>query len=331
MQTDSDTRTHRRPAGPARALRKDRTSLTSLKRDPLVRGLGVASAVLGVPQVTRPGEFARGVGVEDEPRNRLATTAVGVRDLVAAAGLLGRPHPAWLWCRVGGDVMDLTMLARALRTQDGGRTRRTALATAATAAITATDVYAAVTRTRGITTLELTSSTTVAKPPGEVYGLWRQLDRLPTFMAHLDEVRVTGPRTSHWKATAPFGTTVEWDAETTEDVSGERIAWRSREGADIDNSGEVRFVRAPGGRGTEIHVTLRYGLPAGPLGKVVARYFGEEPSQQLDDDLRRFKQVIETGEVVRSEGAPTGKRARGEFPQRPARPLTEDELREALS
>jgi uncharacterized membrane protein len=287
--------------------------------------------VLGVPQVTRPGDFTRGLGMADEPRHRLATTAVGVRELAAAAGLLARPHPAWLWGRVGGDVMDLTMLARALKNHDGRGTRRTVLATAATAAIAATDVYAAVTRSRAITSLELTSVTTVAKPPGEVYRLWRQLDRLPTFMAHVDDVEVTGERTSHWKVTAPFGATVEWDAEITEDVPGERIAWRSREGADIENSGEARFVRAPGGRGTEVRVRLGYGLPAGPLGKLGARYFGEEPAQQLDDDLRRFKQVIETGEVVRSEGAPGGKRARGEFPQHTARPLTEEELREALS
>jgi uncharacterized membrane protein len=179
--------------------------------------------------------------------------------------------------------------------------------------------------------MELTSTTTVARPAGEVYDFWHDLDRLPTFMAHLDEVRPTGPRTTHWKATAPFDQTVEWDAQMTDDVPGQRIAWRSVDGSDVDNSGEVRFVSAPGGRGTEVHVTLRYDMPGGALGKALARYFGEEPSQQLDDDLRRFKQVMETGEVVRSDGAPEGKRARREFPQHPARPLTDDELKVALA
>ena len=84
---------------------------------------------------------------------------------------------------------------------------------------------------------------------------------------------------------------------------------------------------APGGRGTEVHVTLRYDMPAGALGKAVAKYFGDDPSQALDDDLRRFKQVMETGEVVRSDGAPWGKRARKEFPQRPARPLSDESCR----
>jgi uncharacterized membrane protein len=104
--------------------------------------------------------------------------------------------------------------------------------------------------------------------------------------------------------------TVEWEAETTLDEGGRRIAWRSVGDADVQNSGQVLFVRAPGNRGNEVHVALTYDVPAGPLGRAVATYFGEEPHQQLDDDLRRFKQVLETGEVVRSDGAPGGKRAR---------------------
>ncbi|MEU0968503.1 SRPBCC family protein [Streptomyces sp. NPDC005917] len=309
---------------------KTETRPSALRHDPLVHALGWASAALGVPQVMSPGGFARRLGVGDAPRHRLATIAVGVRELAAAAGLLGRPRPAWLWSRVAGDIMDLTLLTRALKRHDRQGVVRTVAATAATALITATDVYAAVTRTRRSTPMELTATTTVGKPPEEAYEQWRHLERLPAFMAHLDDVRVTGPRTSHWTASAPFGKKVEWDAELTEEVPGRLIAWRSTDGSDIENRGEVRFAPAPGGRGTEIHVRLRYELPAGPFGKAAARYFGEEPHQQLDDDLRRFKQVAETGEVVRSEGAPGGKRARGEFPQHPARPLTESELKEAL-
>ncbi|MEU7426341.1 SRPBCC family protein [Streptomyces sp. NPDC040750] len=307
------------------------TSTSRLRHDPLVRGLGWASALLGVPQVAAPAAFARALGVGDSPRHRVATTAVGVRELTAATGLLGRPRPVWLWSRVGGDLMDLAALTRALKNHDGRGVGRTVAATAAVTAITATDVYAAVTRTHRSAPVELTATTTVNESPDEVHSLWSDLERLPDFMAHLDEVRVTGPRTSHWRASAPFGKTVEWDAEITQDVPGQLIAWRSVDGADVDNSGEVRFEPAPGDRGTEIRVTLRYDLPGGPLGKAAARYFGEEPHQQLDDDLRRFKQIAETGEVVRSEGAPGGKRARGEFPQHPARPLTEGELKEALA
>ena len=176
--------------------------------------------------------------------------------------------------------------------------------------------------------MHLTGSITISRTPADLYEFWRRLERLPTFMVHLDEVRDLGGGRSHWVATAPFGRTVEWDADIVEDVPGERIAWRSEPGADVDNQGSVRFRPAPGGRGTELWVEIDYDMPAGKLGELVARYFGEEPHQQLDDDLRRLKQVIETGEVVRSDGAPGGKKARSEFPQRPARPMTGEELDE---
>lgn len=174
--------------------------------------------------------------------------------------------------------------------------------------------------------MQLTASTTVTTSPAEVFAFWRQLDNLPTFMAHVDDVQMIGDGQSHWVVTAPFGRTVEWDAVVVEEVPDRRIAWRSTEGADIGNSGAVDFVPAPGGRGTEVRVDIEYAVPAGKLGEGIARYFGEDPHQQLDDDLRRFKQVLETGEVVRSEGAPGGKRSREEFPQHAAQPLTDDEF-----
>jgi uncharacterized membrane protein len=295
------------------------------RRDGLARGLGWVSLALGVPPTLAPGGFSKALGIGDAPRHRAATIFVGVRELAAAAGLLSTTSPVWLWARVGGDVMDLGMLGRALKNHDGRGAGRTAAALAAVAGITGVDVYAAATRSRSTSDTKLTAATTVMKSPQEAYDLWRRLDNLPDFMAHLDDVRSTGPRSSHWRATAPFGRTVEWDAEITADVPGERLAWRSLDGADIQNEGEVRFVPAPGDRGTEVHVKLRFTVPGGKLGETVARYFGEHPGQQLDDDLRRFKQVAETGEVVRSEGAPGGKWARREFPQHPARPLADNE------
>jgi uncharacterized membrane protein len=310
---------------------QERPTTPSLRRDPLIRGLGWASAALGTPQLIVPGAFARTLGIGDAPRHRLTTTVVGIREMLAAAGLLGRPHPAWLWARVGGDVMDLTLLGRALKNHDGRGLHRTTFGAAATVVITLTDLYAATTRTTRSTPMELKSVTTVTGSPDEVYKFWSRLDQLPTFMAHLEEVRDAGDRRSHWRAAAPFGRDVEWDAETIDDLPGQRIAWRSLDGADIPNFGEVRFVPAPGGRGTEVHVTLTYELPGGAIGKAAAKYFGEEPSQQLDDDLRRFKQVFETGEVIRSDGAPQGKHAREEFPQHPARPLSDEERKEVAA
>ncbi len=118
--------------------------------------------------------------------------------------------------------------------------------------------------------MHLTGSTTIGRPPQDVYDFWRPLEHLPTFMAHLDDVRRLDDDRSHWTATAPFGRTVEWDAVTTEDVPGERMAWESVEGADIRNSGVVHFRPAPGGRGTEVRVELDYDVPAGKLGQLVA-------------------------------------------------------------
>jgi uncharacterized membrane protein len=179
--------------------------------------------------------------------------------------------------------------------------------------------------------MELMATTTVRKPAPEVFAFWRQLDNLPAFMAHVDDVKVTGDKTSHWAASAPFGRTVEWDAEITEEIADQQVAWRSTADADVPNQGKVWFIPAPDGESTEVHVLIAYDIPGGELGKAVAKYFGEEPHQQLDDDLRRFKQVMETGEVVRSDGAPWGKRARKEFPQRPAQPMSAEERAEVLS
>jgi uncharacterized membrane protein len=134
---------------------------------------------------------------------------------------------------------------------------------------------------------------------------------------------VIDDRRSHWKARGPAGKTVEWDAEIIDDRPNERIAWRSLEGADVENSGVVRFVKAPGGRGTEVHVEIRYSPPGGVLGAWLAKLFGEEPGQQVEDDLRALKQIMETGEVVRSEGTLGGRRAL----QRPAQPPAGDTRR----
>ena len=110
--------------------------------------------------------------------------------------------------------------------------------------------------------MELTATTTIRKPAPEVYTFWRDLENLPTFMAHLDEVRATGDRTSHWSAAAPFGKNVEWDAEIVDEAPGEKIAWRSTGNADVPNTGTVRFVPAPDGVSTEVHVVLEYDVPA---------------------------------------------------------------------
>ena len=157
---------------------------------------------------------------------------------------------------------------------------------------------------------------TVNKPVHEVYDFWRRFDNFPKFMRHLESVEVLDARRSRWRAKAPAGMTVEWEAEMVEDREDDRIAWRSLPGSRIENRGSVRFSPAPGGRGTEIRVQLHYSPPAGTIGRNIAWLFGEEPDQQVYDDLRRFKQLMETGEIPLSDGPALWRAARPGNPQK---------------
>jgi uncharacterized membrane protein len=157
--------------------------------------------------------------------------------------------------------------------------------------------------------IKVEKSVTINKSPEELYRFWRNFENLPRFMNHLESVTRYGEGRSHWVARAPAGKTVEWDAEIYNEKENELIAWRSLEGADVDNAGSVRFEPSPDGRGTVVRVTLKYDPPAGRIGSLVARLFGEEPSQQIEEDLQRFKQVMETGEAAATQEQPSGRGA----------------------
>lgn len=293
----------------------------------LAKGLGWFSIGLGVPQVLAPGRVNRLIGVEDSRRNRMVMRAMGVRELAGAPGILDRPRPAgFLLARVAGDVLDLSLLGAALGAQRNRRVR-VAAATAAVAGVAVLDVIASATTSRSADpttdggSVRARAAITVNRPPEEVYRLWRDVESLPGFMAHVESVHAQGEGRSHWVARAPAGTTVEWDAEVVEDIPGQLVGWRSLDGADVPNAGTVRLTPAPGGRGTEVRVDLEYRPPAGALGAGAARVFGEDPVQQLADDLRRFKQVAETGDVVRSDGSPDGTRTQRQLHQRDAAPV----------
>jgi uncharacterized membrane protein len=139
-------------------------------------------------------------------------------------------------------------------------------------------------------------SVVLNRPRGEVYRFWRNLENLPRFMDHLEAVTVLDERRSHWTAKGPAGSRVEWDAEIHNEIPNELIAWRSLQGSQVDNAGSVHFMPTENGD-TEVRVVLRYDPPAGKLGATVARLFGEDPSRQVADDLRRLKQVVEAGEA----------------------------------
>lgn len=159
----------------------------------------------------------------------------------------------------------------------------------------------------GASGIKVTHAVTVNRSPVELYAFWRDFTNLSNIMDHLEAVTIQDGARSHWVAKAPLGRTVEWDAEIINDVPSELIAWRSLPGADVDSAGSVRFRSAPAGRGTEVRVELSYAPPAGKAGAVVARLLGEEPKKQLDDDLRHFKQLMETGERPTTEGQASGR------------------------
>lgn len=147
--------------------------------------------------------------------------------------------------------------------------------------------------------------TILNKSPEELYKFWRNFENLPTFMKHLKSVSVSNETRSHWIANAPLGSSVEWDADVVADRENQLIAWASVEGSDIENSGFVRFQPAPQGRGTEVKVVLEYNPPGGVLTAAIAKLFGEEPEQQIGDELTRFKMLMEAGEIATTDGQPS--------------------------
>jgi uncharacterized membrane protein len=147
---------------------------------------------------------------------------------------------------------------------------------------------------------------TIAKSADELYRFWRDFSQLPRFMHHLKSVKVLDDRRSFWEARGPAGSTVDWYAEIINDEPGKLIAWRSLAESDVDSAGSVRFVPASGDRGTEVHVVMDYIPPAGRIGQGIAKMFGEDPKQQITQDLRRFKRLMETGEVATTQGQSQG-------------------------
>jgi uncharacterized membrane protein len=156
------------------------------------------------------------------------------------------------------------------------------------------------------------SAITIGKPRSEVYGFFRNLSNLPRFMRHLHSVSALDNRRSRWVAKAPAGRTVEWDAEIINEIENELIGWRSLVGADVQNAGSVQFEDATGGRGTVVRVELQYNPPGGVMGALAAQLWGEEPTQQVKDDLRRLKEIMEAGEIPTTEGQPSGRASKGD-------------------
>ncbi len=149
---------------------------------------------------------------------------------------------------------------------------------------------------------------TINAPPEQIYAFWRNFENLPRFMHNLEAVECHDSRRSHWTAKGPAGMKADWEAEIINEIPNELIAWRSIDGSRVDNAGSVHFEPAFGGRGTIVKVVLRYDPPAGVFGAAVSKFLGEDPAMNVQEDLRRLKMLLETGEIATTEGQPTGRK-----------------------
>ena len=275
----------------------------------LANGLSIVGIGLGLAELLVPRRLAKTIGVPSEHHRIIR--AMGLREIASGISILMQRTPtAGLWLRVAGDLIDLACLGAASMSKRADH-RRIAATTATVAGATALDFVCAQQLSRGVRTrngtMPVTVSLMIDRSPEDLYSYWRKFSDFPSFMKHVISVKPTGERQSHWVVTGPFGTTVEWDAEITEDQPNELIAWRSVEGSDVDHSGQIRFEQAPGGRSTMVTVEMHYGPPGGALASAVSAWFGEDPNQSIKMDLRRFKQVMETGEVITTEGQSAGR------------------------
>ncbi|MBV8535497.1 MAG: SRPBCC family protein [Alphaproteobacteria bacterium] len=307
----------------------------------LAKLLGWVSLALGLAGAMAPRSTARLIGVADDETNCRALQLVGVRELVSGVGVLSNPEaPGWLWSRVAGDAMDLALLGSAYAS-DEADTGRLSLATAAVIGITLADLLCAerlsaarerppergrdrhsgtsgalaqasgraratIAEWTGNRPVHVISAITINAPAEELYRFWRNVENLPRAMRHIEAVQALDDRSSRWRAKGPLGSPIEWESEITQDMPNERIAWRSRPGAALDTRGAMTFKPASGGRGTVVKVVFDYRPPGGAVGAAFARLIGKAPDQEAEEDLRRLKQIFETGEILESDATAKG-------------------------
>jgi uncharacterized membrane protein len=235
-----------------------------------------------------------------------------------------------MWNRVIGDAVDLVSLGKAMRSPDSDKTRLAA-ATIAVLGVTALDIACSVALTSERNpaaghdegsfmlpekvdgALPVIATVTVNKPVEEVYRFWKNPENFSRFMDQIESVRITSGGRARWKVKAPAGLMVEWDTDLVTDTPNEMISWRSLAGAEIENKGTVRFRKASGDRGTEVELEVDFKPKGGPVGEKIAKVFLALPKTQVMNDLRRFKQIIEIGEIVKSDASAV----KGMHPARP--------------
>ena len=218
---------------------------------------------------------------------RWASAAAGLA--LALYGVNRRGNPGWLMAAIGGMLLQ--------RGATGHCHMYEALGV--NSAATASDTRRALGGSGGVNVEE---SVTINRPIEMLYRFWRNLENLPRFMHHLESVERITDTLSRWRAKGPGGKIVEWNAEIINEVPNQVIGWRSIEKSDVVSAGSVNFEDAGPGRGTRVRVRLQYSPPGGKVGAALAKLMGRDAATEIREDLRRFKQMVETGEVASNEG-----------------------------
>ena len=291
--------------------RPRRRRLRNAEAVSVARGLGWFSIGFGVAQIFAPRTVCRLAGMPPAPT---LTRLCGVRELVCGIGLLTQPDQTpWMKARVAGDAMDLACLAAAAPLAGADR-RRIAVSCAAVAGATALDFYCAraLADKREVPPLHVRATLVVERSREELYRFWRDLSNLPRVMPHLQSVQILDGGRLRWVAQGPGGIPIEWESEIIDDRPNDRLAWRSLEDSDVYNAGSVRFDPVPEEPGTYVTVELLYDPPGGTIGASLAKLLGSDAEAEIEDDLRAFKELMETGEIASRKGHSSARR-RGFF------------------
>jgi uncharacterized membrane protein len=298
--------------GSIRSFQEDSPMNTSQKSQEeytqIANALGWFSLSLGLAEIVAPGAVARLAGVQTDEGQRalLRSPSFGLREAATGVGLLTQhDKSSWLWTRVIGDAIDIGTLLSALGRPRNNR-KRVAAALAAVLGVTAIDVVCA----RKLSSVpakvvmpRVARSVWINTTAQEAYSFWRRFENLPLFMRHLESVETLDDNVSRWRATGPLGQSYEWLARLERDEPNRQIAWKSVEGSEIENSGTVSFEERSGRRGVIVHVAISYDIPFGHAGEVVAKLLGKDPEGMVADDMRAFKQTLETGEILYSDAS----------------------------
>jgi uncharacterized membrane protein len=266
----------------------------------LARGMAWFGIALGAAELVAPRLLGRVIGVRTGAISRTMIRAMGVREVATGVAILLRGRrPLPVWARVAGDAGDLAALGLAAMT--GRTTPRTLVALAAVGGATALDVIAArrVQDAFDESNPPIMAAVTVNRSPAEVYGFYRKLERLPVFMEYIESISVEDATTSHWIARLPLAGKIGFTAEIVEDIPDRLIAWRAKDTV-FQHEGRVTFTKAPGRNATEVRVELKLGVTGVGASAELARLFARP---QVRGDLRRLKQLLETGEILRSDAS----------------------------